>query len=50
LLAYAFAADITRRIRVAPIRERIEDLLAARHGLPRDLRITDLGSHDEKAR
>jgi Fe-S cluster assembly protein SufD len=50
LLAYAFAADITRRIRVAPVRERLEDLLAARHGLPRDLRITDLGTHDEKAR
>jgi Fe-S cluster assembly protein SufD len=50
LLSYAFAADVTRRIRVAPVRERLEDFLAAQHGLPRDLRITDLGAHDEKAR
>lgn len=50
LLTYAFAADITRRIAVEPIRRRIEDFLAAQHGLPQDLRITDLGSHDEKAR
>jgi hypothetical protein len=28
----------------------LEDFLAVRHGLPRDLRITDLGEHDEKAR
>jgi Fe-S cluster assembly protein SufD len=50
LLTYAFAADVTRRIRVEPVRRRLEDFLAAQHGLPRDLRITDLGQHDEKAR
>jgi Fe-S cluster assembly protein SufD len=50
LLTYAFAADITRRIRVAPVRRRLEDFMATQHGLPQDLRITDLGSHDEKAR
>jgi Fe-S cluster assembly protein SufD len=50
LLTYAFAADITRRIRVAPVRRRLEDFMANQHGLPQDLRITDLGSHDEKAR
>jgi Fe-S cluster assembly protein SufD len=50
LLTYAFAADVTRRIRVAPVRRRLEDFMAAQHGLPQDLRITDLGSHDEKAR
>ena len=50
LLTYAFAADITRRIKVAPVRERLESLMAARQGLPQDLRITDLGSHDEAAR
>jgi Fe-S cluster assembly protein SufD len=49
LLTYAFAADITRRIRVEPVRQRIEDYMAAQHGLPQDLRITDLGSHDERA-
>jgi Fe-S cluster assembly protein SufD len=50
LLTYAFAADITRRIKVEPVRRRLEDYLAAQHGLPMDLRITDLGEHDEKAR
>ncbi|HEY1921687.1 MAG TPA: Fe-S cluster assembly protein SufD [Tepidisphaeraceae bacterium] len=50
LLTYAFAADITRRIKIEPVRRRLEDFLAAQHGLPRDLRITDLGEHDEKAR
>ena len=50
LLTYAFAADVTRRIRVGPVRRRLEDFMAAQHGLPQDLRITDLGSHDEKAR
>jgi hypothetical protein len=49
-MSYAFAADVTRRIRVAPVRRRLEDFLANQHGLPQDLRITDLGSHDEKAR
>jgi Fe-S cluster assembly protein SufD len=50
LLTYAFAADITRRIKVVPVRERLESYMAAQHGLPQDLRITDLGSHDEAAR
>lgn len=50
LLTYAFAADVTRRIKVEPVRRKLEDFLAARQGLPRDLRITDLGEHDEKAR
>jgi Fe-S cluster assembly protein SufD len=50
LLSYAFAADITRRIRVEPVRRRVEEILARRHGLPRDLRITDLGRHDEASR
>jgi Fe-S cluster assembly protein SufD len=50
LLTYAFAADITRRMKVVPVRERLESLMAARQGLPQDLRITDLGSHDEAAR
>lgn len=49
LLTYAFAADITRRIKVEPVRRRLEDHMAAQHGLPQDLRITDLGSHDEAA-
>lgn len=47
LLTYAFAADVTRRIKVAPVRQRIEDYMAAQHGLPQDLRISDLGAHDE---
>ncbi|HZN69435.1 MAG TPA: Fe-S cluster assembly protein SufD [Tepidisphaeraceae bacterium] len=50
LLTYAFAADVTRRIKVGPVRRRIEDYMAAQHGLPQDLRITDLGAHDEAAR
>jgi Fe-S cluster assembly protein SufD len=50
LLTYAFAADITRRIKIGPVRERLESLMAAQHGLPQDLRITDLGAHDEVAR
>ena len=49
LLTYAFAADITRRIKVEPVRRRLEDFMAAQHGLPQDLRITDLGAHDEAA-
>ena len=47
LMTYAFAADITRRIRVEPVRRRLEEYMAAQHGLPLDLRITDLASHDE---
>jgi Fe-S cluster assembly protein SufD len=46
LMTYAFAADITRRIRVAPVRARIEDFLSAQHGLPQDLRITEEAAHD----
>ncbi len=42
LMTYAFAADITRRIRVEPVRRRLEEYMAAQHGLPLDLRITDL--------
>ncbi|HEV8607573.1 MAG TPA: Fe-S cluster assembly protein SufD [Tepidisphaeraceae bacterium] len=50
LLTYAFAADITRRIKVEPIRSLLEDFMAAQHGLPQDLRITDLGTAQEAAR
>ncbi len=50
LLTYAFAADITRRIKVEPVRRRLENWMAAQQGLPQDLRITDLGAHDEAAR
>ena len=50
LLTYAFAADVTRRIKVEPVRRRLEDFMAAQHGLPQDLRITHLGRHDEAAR
>ena len=49
LLTYAFAADVTRRIKVEPVRRRIEDYMAARHGLPQDLRITDVATHDKAA-
>ena len=45
-----FAADITRRIRVEPVRRRLEDWMASQEGLPQDLRITDLGRHDEAHR
>jgi Fe-S cluster assembly protein SufD len=50
LLTYAFAADITRRIKVEPVRRRLEDFMAARAGLPQDLRITDLGAANEQHR
>ena len=50
LLTYAFAADVTRRIKVEPVRRRLEDYMAQQHDLPKDLRITDLGAHDEAAR
>ena len=43
LLTYAFAADVTRRIQVEPVRRRLEDFMAGQYGLPQDLRITDLG-------
>jgi len=48
LMTYAFAADITRRIKVAPVRARIEDFMAAQHGLPQDLRITEEARYDVK--
>ncbi|HEX4795781.1 MAG TPA: Fe-S cluster assembly protein SufD [Humisphaera sp.] len=47
LMTYAFAADITRRIKVEPVRRRLEEYMAAQHGLPLDLRINDLAAHDE---
>lgn len=47
LLTYAFAADVTRRIRVEPVRRRVEDFMAAQHGLPLDIRINDLSAFDE---
>jgi len=50
LLTYAFAADITRRIKIEPVRRRLEDFMAARAGLPQDLRITDLGHASEAHR
>ena len=43
LMTYAFAADLTRRIAVTPVRERLERLMAARGGLPEDLRIQEIG-------
>jgi Fe-S cluster assembly protein SufD len=46
LMTYAFAADITRRIKVTPVRARIEDFMTAQHGLPQDLRIADEARHD----
>ena len=46
LMTYAFAADITRRIKVATVRARIEDFMAAQHGLPQDLRITEEAASD----
>lgn len=49
LLTYAFAADVTRRIKVAPVRRYLENFIASQHNLPLDLRITDQGSHDQKA-
>ncbi|MEA2709161.1 MAG: Fe-S cluster assembly protein SufD [Phycisphaerales bacterium] len=50
LLTYAFAADITRRIKIEPVRRRLEDFMATRAGLPQDLRITDLGAANEQHR
>lgn len=50
LLTYAFAADVTRRIKVAPVRMRIEKVMADKHNLPQDIAITDLGEFDEAAR
>lgn len=47
LLIYAFAADVTRRIKVEPVRERLEQYMAAQQGLPTDFRIQDLATHDD---
>jgi len=47
LLTYAFAADVTRRIKVEPVRRRLEDYMAQQQGLPTDLRIADLGGANE---
>lgn len=47
LLTYAFAADVTRRIKVAPVRQRVEDYMARQHGLPTDFRIQDLAGATE---
>jgi Fe-S cluster assembly protein SufD len=47
LMTYAFAADITRRIRVEPVRARVENHMATKYGLPLDLRITQLGAYDD---
>src|SRR5207248_690965 len=39
-----------RRIKVEPVRSLLEDFMAAQHGVPQDLRITDLGGAQEAAR
>jgi Fe-S cluster assembly protein SufD len=39
LLIYAFLAQTTNRINIVAVRRRLEALMAARHNLPRDLRI-----------
>jgi Fe-S cluster assembly protein SufD len=49
LLTYAFAADITRRIKVEPVRKRVEDYMASAHNLPQDLRISETGAFDDAA-
>ncbi|MGH7215511.1 MAG: Fe-S cluster assembly protein SufD [Tepidisphaeraceae bacterium] len=50
LLTYAFAADITSRIKVEPVRRRLEEFMAAQHALPQDLRIQKAIPHDEPVR
>ncbi|MEM7807163.1 MAG: Fe-S cluster assembly protein SufD [Planctomycetota bacterium] len=47
LLTYAFAADVTRRIKVEAVRQRVEDYMAKQHGLPTDFRIQDLADATE---
>ena len=47
VLIYAFAADVTRRIKVVPVRDRLEKWMAAQQGLPGDFRIQELGGHDD---
>jgi Fe-S cluster assembly protein SufD len=49
LLIYAFAADVTRRIKVEPVRARLEAWMSAHQGLPQDFRIQELASHDDDA-
>ncbi|MEM8875393.1 MAG: Fe-S cluster assembly protein SufD [Planctomycetota bacterium] len=48
LLTYAFAADVTRRIKVEPVRARIEDFMAKQHGLPTDFRIQELAEDTDE--
>lgn len=47
VLIYAFAADVTRRIKVDPVRNRLENWMAGQQGLPSDFRIQELGAHDD---
>ena len=47
VLIYAFAADVTRRIKVEAVRNRLEKWMAAQQGLPGDFRIQELGGHDD---
>ena len=47
VLIYAFAADVTRRIKVQPVRDRLENWMANQQGLPSDFRIQELGGHDD---
>jgi Fe-S cluster assembly protein SufD len=39
MLIYAFAAQITGQMGIAPARRRIEGIMAARHGLPSDMQV-----------
>ncbi|MEM6312879.1 MAG: Fe-S cluster assembly protein SufD [Planctomycetota bacterium] len=48
LLTYAFAADVTRRIKVEAVRARIEDFMAKQHGLPTDFRIQELAEDTDE--
>jgi Fe-S cluster assembly protein SufD len=47
VLIYAFVADVTRRIKVEPVRNRLENWMANQQGLPSDFRIQELGAHDD---
>lgn len=47
VLIYAFAADVTRRIKVDAVRNRLENWMASQQGLPSDFRIQELGAHDD---
>lgn len=46
VLIYAFAADVTRRIKVDPVRNRLENWMANQQGLPSDFRIQETAGHD----